>query len=160
MPGTAKDMGLEHIHIPKYYDEAGDILKKERDARRSATTALFKITEKDKIKYAKKAREFMQKSLDLGLKRAELYNRYKKDLLEEKSDGRLEPAKAIEYGLLYFARQMKAQEGDISLALASYNAGPHRIKEYKGIPPYEETIGFRNRILKYYHDYLQKIGEK
>lgn len=160
MPGTGKDMGLEYIHIPDYYNEAGDVLKKERDARRSATAALFKITEKEKIKYAKKAREFMQESLDLGRKRKDLYNRYRKDLIEKKSDARLEPAKAIEYGLIYFARQMKAQHGDISLALASYNAGPHRIKEYKGIPPYKETIGFRNRILKYYQDYLLKIGEK
>jgi hypothetical protein len=160
MPGTAKDMGLDRIHIPDYYYEAVDLLKEEREARRSAMAALNKITEEDKLKYAKQARELMQKSLDLGRNRADLYNRYKKDLLEKKSDDRLEPAKAIEYGLIYFARQMKAQQGDISLALASYNAGPYRVKEYKGIPPYEETVGFRNRILQYYHDYLIKIGDK
>ena len=160
MPGTAKDMGLERIHIPEYYNEAVDLLKKEREARRSASAALYKITEEDKLKYAKQARELMQKSLDLGRKRAELYKRYKKDLLEKKTDDRLEPAKAIEYGLIYFARQMKAQKGDISLALASYNAGPNRIKEYKGIPPFEETVGFRNRILQFYRDYLLKIEDK
>lgn len=51
---------------------------------------------------------------------------------------------------------MKIQKGDASLALASYNAGPHRVKQYKGIPPYDETIGFRNKILKYYQIYLAR----
>ena len=51
---------------------------------------------------------------------------------------------------------MKAQNGDISLALASYNAGPHRVKQYNGIPPYKETVSFRNMVLKYYREYLNK----
>ena len=53
---------------------------------------------------------------------------------------------------------MKNQKGDISLALASYNAGPNRVKKYKGIPPYRETIRFRNRVLNYYRDYLRKLN--
>ena len=52
---------------------------------------------------------------------------------------------------------MKDQNGDISLALASYNAGPHRVREFKGIPPFKETVRFRNRVLKYYKDYLSKV---
>ena len=54
---------------------------------------------------------------------------------------------------------MKAQKGDMSLALASYNAGPHRVKQYNGIPPYRETVHFRNLVLKYYRDYLRKAAE-
>jgi len=54
---------------------------------------------------------------------------------------------------------MKKQKGDISLALASYNAGPHRVREFNGIPPYEETVHFRNRVLQYYREYLRKAKD-
>ena len=55
---------------------------------------------------------------------------------------------------------MKEHEGDISLALASYNAGPHRVREYHGIPPFAETVLFRNRVLEYYREYLRKAQER
>ena len=71
---------------------------------------------------------------------------------------RLKPEMSIKYGLIYFARLMKEQDGDISLALASYNAGPHRVKEYRGIPPFNETIQFRNRILRFYREYLERYN--
>ena len=72
-------------------------------------------------------------------------------------DDRLDPQKAIKYGFRFFAGLMQKQRGDISLALASYNAGPHRIKQYKGIPPYDQTVGFRNGVLGYYRDYMRKL---
>jgi len=53
-----------------------------------------------------------------------LFSEYKRDLLDEGSDDRLQASLAIEHGLKYFAGLMKAQKGDMSLALASYNAGP------------------------------------
>ncbi|MDB9823168.1 lytic transglycosylase domain-containing protein [Deltaproteobacteria bacterium] len=160
MPATAKDMGMENIHMPEYFNDAVSLMREERETRSQAMAVLFQITEKNKLQYAKKARSLMQESLDLGQKREKLFNRYKKELLGDRTDERLDPAKAIEYGLIYFAKLMKAQKGDISLALASYNAGPHRVKEYKGIPPYNETVTFRNRILKYYRDYLGRVRGK
>ncbi len=47
------------------------------------------------------------------------------------------------------ARYLLAQLGtfkDIDLALAAYNAGPHRVVEYSGIPPFIETRGYIARI--------------
>ncbi len=160
MPGTAKDMGMKNIYMPEYYNDAVSLMKQEQESRNHAMAALFKITENDKLQYAEQARSLMQTSLDLSRKKETLFKRYKKELLTDRTDERLDPAKAIEYGLIYFARLMKAQQGDISLALASYNAGPQRVEEHKGIPPFRETIGFRNGVLQCYYDYLSKVGRK
>jgi len=155
MPATAKDMGMKNIHMPEYFDNAISLLKREREKRREAMKALFQISEKNGLQYAKRARQLMQDSLVLRQRRERLFARYRKDLLGGRTDDRLKPAQAIEYGLKYFAKMMKKQKGDISLALACYNAGPHRIREFEGIPPYAETVRFRNWVLKYYRDYLR-----
>ena len=47
------------------------------------------------------------------------------------------------------ARYLLAQLGtfkDIDLALGAYNAGPHRVVEYSGIPPFSETRDYIARI--------------
>ncbi len=159
MPKTAKSLGMKNIHMPDYLEDAESILRREQSIKREAMETLSRINEDNKIYYAKQALQLMKSSLALGKKRKRLYERYRKELLENRADSRLKPTKAIEYGLRYFARLMKNQEGDISLALASYNAGPSRIQTYKGIPPFEETITFRNRVMKYYRDYVEKARE-
>ncbi|MFC1824097.1 lytic transglycosylase domain-containing protein, partial [Thermodesulfobacteriota bacterium] len=156
MPQTAKDLGMTDIYMPAYFREALSIIQLERQNRRHAVEALFQINETTTIAPAKRSREFMQKSLQLKENREKLFLRYKKDLVRRRSDDRLQPEKAIEYGYKYFATLLKKQNGDISLALASYNAGPHRVKEYKGIPPFEETVLFRNRVLQFYRDFLNR----
>jgi len=160
MPQTAIDLGLKNIYIPDYFHNASDLLKKERTFKRQAREALFSIKENKDIHFAERARILMLKSIKTGKERKKLFSRYKKELITKRWDDRLHPSTAIEYGLTYFARLMKSQNGDISLALASYNAGPHRVKQYNGIPPYDETVGFRNRVLKYYMAYLDKIEMK
>ena len=42
-------------------------------------------------------------------------------------------------GTQYLYYQLKDFDGDLSLALAAYNAGPNAVKQYGGIPPYEQT---------------------
>lgn len=47
------------------------------------------------------------------------------------------------------ARYLLKQLGtfrDIDLALAAYNAGPHRVREYSGVPPFAETRNYIARI--------------
>ena len=159
MPETAKELGMKNIFTPDYYQEAVSLLKKEREKRNGSLAALYEINEENGLKLAEQARNLMQESLEAGKKRAELYERYKKDLVKNRTDDRLQAALSIEYGLKYFAGLMKRHNGDISLALASYNAGEYRVRDFNGIPPYKETVGFRNRILQFYREYLDKAPD-
>jgi soluble lytic murein transglycosylase-like protein len=133
-------------------------MQRERKLRAQAMTLVLKIADENKLQLARRARALMQESLANRREAAQLYARYKKALLRKGTDDRLDPGKSIEYGLKYFARMMRMQKGDISLALASYNAGPHRVKKYGGIPPFPETVSFRNRILAYYREYLRRLN--
>lgn len=159
MPHTAKALGMEHIHIPDYYLKACRLLKKERELKRRAINTLYQINQSNKIRVARHARSLMQDSIRMKRLRKSLFLRYKKELIQAKTDQRLMPDKAIRYGLIYFSRLLKIHNGDISLALAAYNAGPGRVKEYQGIPPFEETIDFRNRVLKYYREYRELLND-
>ena len=39
------------------------------------------------------------------------------------------------------------------LVIAAYNAGENAVKQYRGIPPYEETESYVKKVLQYKHQY-------
>ncbi|NRB19800.1 MAG: lytic transglycosylase domain-containing protein [Rhodobacteraceae bacterium] len=45
----------------------------------------------------------------------------------------------------YFLAQL-SKFGSVELALAAYNAGTHRIEQYGGVPPFQETRNYITRI--------------
>ena len=56
----------------------------------------------------------------------------------------------IEGGAKYLKQMLDTFGGDVSKALAAYNAGPNAVKSYGGIPPYAETQNYVNRVLDIY----------
>jgi hypothetical protein len=160
MPETGKELGMDNIFMPDYYIEAQSLIKKEREARNNALALLQEINAENGLKIAEQARQQMQESLKLGKRKSGLFERYEEALLVNRNDDRLKAAISIEYGLKYFAGLMKRYSGDISLALAAYNAGDFRVRDYNGIPPYKETVTFRNKILEYYRVYVDEALDR
>ncbi|MEY8827246.1 lytic transglycosylase domain-containing protein [Sedimentitalea sp. XS_ASV28] len=56
-----------------------------------------------------------------------------------------DPSQNLDGAARYLLAQL-ATFKDIDLALAAYNAGPHRVIEYSGIPPFSETRDYIARI--------------
>jgi soluble lytic murein transglycosylase-like protein len=54
----------------------------------------------------------------------------------------LDPAQSLEGGAKYLRQQLDAFGGDVTRALAVYNAGPGAVQRYGGVPPYAETQNY------------------
>jgi soluble lytic murein transglycosylase-like protein len=61
----------------------------------------------------------------------------------------LDPEENIRGGSRYLRLMLDEFDGDLELALAAYNAGPNAVKRHGGIPPYNETITYVERVKKY-----------
>ena len=60
-----------------------------------------------------------------------------------------DPKANIFGGTKYIATMLRKFDGDIEKSLAAYNAGPHNVEKYNGIPPFKETQNYVTRVLGY-----------
>lgn len=67
------------------------------------------------------------------------------------------PSENVRGGLAYLA-QLQTQFGNPVYALAAYNAGPDRIDQYHGVPPYKETLDYIAKILTNYYGEPQTLA--
>lgn len=58
-----------------------------------------------------------------------------------------EPGVNIEGGTRYLRQLLEQYHGDAVKALAAYNAGPQRVEQYQGVPPYRETRNYVRRVI-------------
>jgi len=66
---------------------------------------------------------------------------------------RFDPEHNINGGVRYFKIQLERFDGDTRLALAAYNAGARKVRQYNGIPPYKATRSYIARVFQYYERY-------
>src|SRR3954453_3862976 len=59
----------------------------------------------------------------------------------------------VQAGTQYLRQLLEKFDYDAVKALAAYNAGPERVTQYHGVPPYSETRNYVNRIVR---DYSRK----
>jgi soluble lytic murein transglycosylase-like protein len=66
---------------------------------------------------------------------------------------KFDPKHNIDGGVRYFKNLLVRFDGDIRLALAAYNAGAKKVRQYNGIPPYKATRSYINKVFQYYQRY-------
>ncbi len=64
-----------------------------------------------------------------------------------------DPWQNIYGGTRYLREMLDNFNGDLSLSLAAYNAGPNRVMRTGGIPRIPETVDYVNKVLRHYQSY-------
>src|SRR6202171_5403282 len=59
-----------------------------------------------------------------------------------------DPEANVEGGTKYLRELLERYNFDLIKALAAYNAGPHRVEQFGGVPPYYETRAYVARIVR------------
>jgi soluble lytic murein transglycosylase-like protein len=64
-----------------------------------------------------------------------------------------DPNQSIDAGARYLRDMMDRYNGKLHLSLAAYNAGPGAVDRHGGVPPYQETEEYIERVMRYYQLY-------
>jgi soluble lytic murein transglycosylase-like protein len=67
-----------------------------------------------------------------------------------------DPHENIMVGTQHFKSLFEKFNGNLTLALAAYNAGSACVEKYDSVPPYEETKEYVERVMSYYRILKEK----
>ncbi len=73
---------------------------------------------------------------------------------ELRVDDPFDPYDNLQGGVRYLRRMLDAFGGNVTLALAAYNAGPNAVQSANAVPPFPETRTYIRRVLQYQREYL------
>ena len=62
-----------------------------------------------------------------------------------------DPADNVDGGVRYLRELLLLYNNDMVKAVAAYNAGPQRVQQYHGVPPYHETRAYVARVITDYN---------
>lgn len=60
----------------------------------------------------------------------------------------MDPAANLDGGVRHLGSLIQLYDGDLTRALAAYNAGAGAVKRYGGVPPYRETRDYVRQVLR------------
>jgi len=69
------------------------------------------------------------------------------------------PEQNLDGGVRYFKRLVNRFDGDVTLALAAYNAGSRKVRFYRGVPPFKATKRYIKKVFLYYQIYKDHMAE-
>jgi hypothetical protein len=69
-----------------------------------------------------------------------------------------DPAANVDGGTHYLRELLDYYHGDMAKTLAAYNAGPQRVAQYHGVPPYRETHAYVAKVIREFN--RKKLAEQ
>lgn len=59
----------------------------------------------------------------------------------------LDPHQNLQAGVQYLKHLIELFDGNVTMAVAAYNAGPSRVRRHRGVPPYNETRNYLTKVM-------------